>query len=35
MDSGGIRWVSATPNFSEGIFVQDEGIFIPVAGTAR
>jgi len=35
MDSGGIRWISATPNFSEGIFVQDEGIFIPVVGTAR
>ncbi|NBR37750.1 MAG: hypothetical protein EBT80_10490, partial [Chitinophagales bacterium] len=35
MDSGGIRWVSATPNFSEGIFVQDEGIYIPTAGIAQ
>jgi cytoskeletal protein CcmA (bactofilin family) len=35
MDSSGIRWISATPNFSEGIYVQDEGTYIPTAGIAQ
>jgi hypothetical protein len=34
-DASGIRWVSATPNFSEGIFVQDDGTYIPVVGVAQ
>jgi cytoskeletal protein CcmA (bactofilin family) len=35
MDAGGVRWVAATPNFTEGIFVQDEGTYIPIAGVAQ
>jgi len=29
-DEKGIRWVALTPSFDEGIFLQDEGQFIPV-----
>ena len=35
MDAGGVRWISATPNFSQGIFVQDDGVYIPVTGIAK
>jgi hypothetical protein len=34
-DANGIRWVTFTPNFSEGIFVQDDGTYIPVVGVAQ
>jgi len=34
-DGNGIRWVSLEPSFSEGIFVQDEGVFIPTTGIAK
>jgi hypothetical protein len=34
-DANGIRWVTFTPNFSEGIFVQDDGTYIPVVGAAQ
>ena len=34
-DENGIRWVTFEPAFSEGIFVQDEGVFIPIVGTAQ
>ena len=34
-DVTGIRWVTFEPAFSEGIFVQDEGNFIPQAGIAQ
>ena len=34
-DENGIRWVTFEPAFSEGIFVQDEGVFIPVVGAAQ
>ena len=34
-DSTGIRWVSFEPSFTEGFFVQDEGNFIPLVGTAQ
>ena len=33
-DEGGIVWVPVTPAFSEGIFVQDEGIYLQNAGAA-
>jgi hypothetical protein len=35
MDEDGIRWVSLEPNFTEGIFIQDEGVYIPIAGLAQ
>jgi hypothetical protein len=35
MDSSGIRWIAGTPNFTEGIYVQDEGTYIPTAGIAQ
>jgi hypothetical protein len=35
MDSGGVRWVAATPNFSQGIYVQDDGTYIPITGIAK
>ena len=34
-DEFGIRWVTFEPAFSEGIFVQDEGVFIPIVGAAQ
>ena len=34
-DSNGIRWVSFTPVETEGVFIQDEGTFIPTVGTAQ
>jgi cytoskeletal protein CcmA (bactofilin family) len=35
MDVNGIRWVAVEPSFSEGILVQDEGVYIPTAGLAK
>ena len=35
MDSGGVRWIAATPNFSQGIYVQDDGTYIPITGIAK
>lgn len=34
-DENGIRWVTFEPAFSEGIFVQDEGVYIPQVGAAQ
>ena len=34
-DENGIRWVTFEPAFSEGIFVQDEGVYIPIVGAAQ
>jgi hypothetical protein len=34
-DATGIRWITFEPNFSEGIFIQDDGTYIPVVGTAQ
>jgi len=34
-DATGIRWVSFQPNFSEGVFIQDEGSYIPTTGVAQ
>ena len=34
-DANGIRWVSFEPDFSEGVFVQDEGTYIPTTGVAQ
>ena len=34
-DANGIRWVSFEPAFTEGIFIQDEGSFIPTVGAAQ
>jgi hypothetical protein len=34
-DANGIRWVTFEPAFSEGIFVQDEGTYIPIVGAAQ
>src|SRR5210317_2065661 len=34
-DENGIRWVTFEPAFSEGVFVQDEGVYIPLAGAAQ
>ena len=34
-DANGVRWVTFEPAFSEGIFVQDEGVYIPQVGTAQ
>ena len=31
-DANGIRWVSFEPAMTEGIFLQDEGSFIPTVG---
>ncbi len=33
-DTGGIRWTQFTPDFKEGINVQDEGVFLANAGVA-
>jgi hypothetical protein len=35
MDGGGIRWVAFEPSFTEGIFIQDEGTYIPITGIAQ
>jgi len=35
MDEGGVRWVGIEPSFTEGIFVQDEGVYIPTTGIAQ
>ena len=34
-DEVGIRWVSFEPSFTEGVFVQDEGQYIPITGIAQ
>ena len=34
-DENGIRWVNIEPFFSEGIFIQDEGVFVPAVGAAQ
>ena len=34
-DATGIRWVTFEPAFSEGIFVQDQGTYIPIVGAAQ
>ena len=34
-DSDGIRWVSFTPVETEGVFIQDEGTFVPTVGAAQ
>ena len=34
-DATGIRWVSFEPDFSEGIFIQENGQFIPTVGAAQ
>jgi len=34
-DQFGIRWVTFEPNFSEGVFIQDDGTYIPVVGAAQ
>ena len=34
-DEFGIRWVTFEPDFSEGIFIQDDGTYIPVVGAAQ
>ena len=34
-DSDGIRWVSFTPVETEGVFLQDEGTFVPTVGAAQ
>jgi len=34
-DANGIRWVSFEPSMTEGIFLQDEGTYIPTVGAAQ
>ena len=34
-DANGIRWVSFEPSMTEGIFLQDEGVYIPTVGAAQ
>jgi len=34
-DEYGIRWTEVTPSFTEGIYVQDEGVYIPIVGAAQ
>ena len=34
-DEFGVRWVTFEPAFSEGIFIQDEGVYIPQVGAAQ
>jgi hypothetical protein len=34
-DERGIRWIEVTPAFTEGIYVEDEGVLIPLAGAAQ
>jgi hypothetical protein len=35
MDEGGIRWTAFEPSFTEGVFIQDEGVYIPTTGIAQ
>jgi len=35
MDVGGVRWIQASPVEQVGILVQDEGVYIPLVGTAQ
>ena len=35
MDVDGVRWIEASPIDLHGIFVQDEGVYIPNPGTAQ
>jgi cytoskeletal protein CcmA (bactofilin family) len=35
MDAGGVRWIAANPNFTQGIYVQDSGTYIPNPGIAQ
>ena len=35
MDANGVRWIAGTPNFTQGIYVQDEGVYIPTVGIAQ
>jgi len=35
MDAAGIRWTAFQPSFTQGIFVQDEGVYIPTTGIAK
>ena len=35
MDYDGVRWVEASPIALKGIYVQDEGVYIPNPGTAQ
>ncbi len=34
-DEQGIRWVALEPTFQEGIWIEDEGVKIPITGTAQ
>jgi len=34
MDAGGVRWIPG-PNFIQGVYVQDDGIYIPNPGTSK
>ena len=34
-DQEGIRWVALEPTFQEGIWIEDEGVKIPITGTAQ
>ena len=34
-DGDGIRWVALEPTFQEGIWIEDEGVKIPITGTAQ
>ena len=34
-DANGIRWVSFEPSMTEGIFLQDEGTYVPTVGAAQ
>ena len=35
VDSSGIRWIDAVPKYTNAIYVQDEGVYIPTAGLAK
>ena len=34
-DANGIRWIAPEPAFTEGVFIQDDGIYIPIVGAAQ
>ena len=34
-DGNGIRWIQGTPDHTDGIYVQDDGTYLPSAGLAR
>ena len=34
-DANGIRWVSFTPVETEGVFLQNEGVYVPSVGAAQ